>query len=272
MVAPTEVIEQWLYGRPKRTQDEYLRDVMQAIAFLRVESLKAITLKHLQDYQAYLLQVRHLKDASVRRKVAALRGLLKFAQEQGYIDRNPAVALRSPKDISSLHERILTREQVQAIIAAAKPGRDHALLRFIYASGARISEACGLLWKDCLLQADDGAVVQLLGKGSKWRSVAIPAAVWAEMVQLRGDRVADDDKVFGLTRRNAHDIFKAAAKTAGHPDSSCHWFRHSIASHLAAAGMDVVEVRDFLGHANISTTNDYFHVTKGKGAGDYLSL
>ena len=105
------IIEQWLYGRPERTQGEYFRDTAQALKFLQVESLEAITLKGLQDYQTHLLQVRHLKDTSVRRKVAAIRGLLKFAQEQGYIDRNPAVALRSPKDTSSLHERILTREQ-----------------------------------------------------------------------------------------------------------------------------------------------------------------
>ncbi|MEM6598496.1 MAG: tyrosine-type recombinase/integrase [Cyanobacteria bacterium P01_C01_bin.69] len=267
----TAIIEQWLYGRPKRTQDEYLRDVMQALRFLAVDSLEAITLKGLQDYQASLIEVRHLKPASVRRKVAAMRGLLRFAQEQGHIDRNPAIALRSPKDTSSLHERILSREQVQAIIAAASSGRDHALLRFIYASGARISEACGLLWKDCLPQTDGGAVVRLLGKGSKWRSVAIPTPVWDEVNKLRGT-ATEDEEVFRLVRRDAHDIFKAAAKAAGCPESSCHWFRHSIASHLVAAGMGIVEVRDFLGHANLATTNDYAHATKGKSAGDYLSL
>lgn len=266
----TEILEQWLYGRPKRTQDEYLRDVSGALTFLNNPPLETITLADLQRYQSHLLTVRHLKDSTVRRKIAALRSLLKFATEQGHLDRNPAIALRSPKDTSSLHERILTREQVASIIAAAPPGRKHAMLRFTYATGARLSEVCGLLWKDCLPQTDR-VVVRLLGKGSKWRSVSISEAVGAEVLELRGD-APDDAKVFRMNKQTAHDTFKAAARKAGLPNASMHWFRHSLASHLVAAGMPLPDIRDLLGHSNVAVTNAYTHASPEQNASDYLSL
>ncbi|MBD1918873.1 MULTISPECIES: tyrosine-type recombinase/integrase [Cyanophyceae] len=266
-----EILEQWLYGRAKRTQEEYLRDAEAALRFLGDRPLESLTLSDLQRYQAHLVEVRHLKHSSVRRKIAALRSLLRFAQEQGHIDRNPATALRSPKDTSSIHERILSRAQVAAIIAAAPEGKAHAALRLLYASGARASELCGLLWQDCLPQANGGVVVRLLGKGQKWRSVTVSAAVWEEVAALRSG-VPDGSSVFGLNRRQLHDLFKAAAIAADCPHSSCHWARHSLATHLIEAGMPLAAVRDLLGHASIATTNSYVHSNPNQSASDYLSL
>ncbi|NER83986.1 MAG: site-specific integrase [Leptolyngbya sp. SIO1D8] len=139
----TEIIEQWLYGRSQKTQDAYLRDVSQAMNFWGYPPIASISLGCLQSYQTYLIEGLHLRTSSVKRKVSSLRSLLKFAYEQEFIPRNPAIALRSPKVHENLHERILSPQQVQAIIAAAQPGRDRALLRFTYAIGARISESFG---------------------------------------------------------------------------------------------------------------------------------
>ncbi|HZG39263.1 MAG TPA: tyrosine-type recombinase/integrase [Nodosilinea sp.] len=267
----TEILEQWLYGRPKRTQEEYLRDVTSALTHMGNPSLETLTLSDLQRYQLHLIEVRHLKHSSVRRKMAALRSLLRFAQEQGYIDRNPAPALRSPKDTSSLHERILTRAQMTAIIAAAPAGKSHAALRLLYATGARASELCGLLWKDCLPRADGSVVVRLLGKGDKWRSVTVAAEAWAEVAALRSG-APDGAKVFGLSRQQLHEVFKAAAIAAGCPDASCHWARHSLATHLIEAGMPLAAVRDLLGHSSVAVTNAYIHSNPDQSASDYLSL
>jgi integrase/recombinase XerD len=267
----TEIIESWLYGRAKRTQEEYLRDVTAALRWLGDPPLETLALSDLQRYQSHLFEVRHLKDSSVRRKVAALRSLLKFATEQNYLPRNPAVALRSPKDTSSIHERILSRAQVQAIIAHGAPGKHHAALRLLYATGARASELCGILWKDCLPRPDGGAVVRLLGKGSKWRSVQVSPAVWSEVEVLRCGAL-DNALAFNLNRRQLHDIFKAAAVAAGCPDASCHWFRHSLASHLIEAGMPLPKVRDLLGHSSIAVTDRYLHSSPDQSAADYLEL
>lgn len=270
-VQSTVLIEQWLYGRPQATQRAYVKDVLSALRYLDNPLLGSIDLADLQRYQLHLIQGRHLEVSSVRRKVAALRSLMKFAQQQGHIDRNPALALRSPKDNRSLHEKILSREQVQTVIDAASSVRNHAMLRFLYASGARASELCGLLWKDCLAKPDGSAVVRLLGKGEKWRSVTIPPPVWQEVERLRGEKGVED-KVFGVSCRQLGRIFEAAALKAKIPEATPHWFRHSIISHLIEAGMPLPAVRDFAGHSNISTTNIYAHASPEQNPGNYLSL
>lgn len=273
MPAPStnEILEQWLYGRPRSTQETYLRDATLGLEFLGNPILESIVLEDLQRYQSHLIEVRHYKPRTVNRKLSALRSLLKFAHEQEFIPRNPAVALRSPKVHESFQERILTPKQVKAIVVAAEPGRDQALLSFVYATGCRASEACQLLWKDITPKPDGSAVVRLLGKREKWRSVRLPKLVWYQFESLRGEAL-DDDLVFGLARRQAHDVMKAAAVKAGVPDASMHWLRHSLASHALDAGAPISVVRDTLGHASIQTTDKYLHSNPDESAGDYLDL
>jgi integrase/recombinase XerD len=269
----TEIIERWLYGRSKNTQDAYLRDIEQAMRFWDGPPLEAIALGHLQDYQTHLIQQRRLKDASVKRKMNALGSLLDFAYQQEWIPKNPALKLKTPKVHDAIHDRILSVEQVKAIIEAAKPGRDRALLLFTYATGGRISEVCGLLWKDCTPKPDGSAVVRLLGKGDKWRAVKVPASVWSIVAELRSPSLSDEAKVFGLQRRQAHDIVKAAVQKSGAPDeASAHWLRHSNASHSLEAGAPIHVVRDSLGHASIQTTDKYLHSNPDQSASDYLNL
>lgn len=267
----TEMVERWLYGRSRNTQDAYLRDFDQAQRFWGNIQIASISLGHLQDYQTFLIQQRRLKDSSVKRKMNTLGSLLDFAYEQEWIPKNPAVKLKTPKVHDSLHDRILSPEQVRSVIAAAKPGRDRALIRFTYATGARISEVCGLLWKDCTAKSDGAAVVRLLGKGDKWRSVKLPASVWAELSALRGD-AHDEASVFNLKRRQAHDVFKAAMMKAGCKEASAHYLRHSNASHSLEAGAPIHVVRDTLGHASIQTTDKYLHSSPDESSSDYLSL
>ena len=267
-----EIIAEWLYGRPKSTQEVYLQGATLGLKFLGNPKLENIALGDLQRYQSHLIEVRHLKPRTVNKKMSALRSLLRFAYEQDYIPRNPAVALRSPKVHENLHERILTPEQVRGIIAAAAPGRDCALLLFAYATGCRVSEACGVLWKDFSPKPDGAAVVRLLGKRDKWRSVRLPASVWVDVAALR-DGASDDASVFGLNRQQAHDIIKAAALKANAPaEVSFHWLRHSNASHSLDAGAPISVVRDSLGHASVQTTDKYLHSNPDESAGDYLEL
>ena len=127
-----EIIEQWLYGRPRPTQKAYLRDATWALKFLGNPSLESIVVGDFQRYQLHLIEVRHDSTRTVNRKVSAVRSLLKFAHEQEFIPRNPAVALRSPKVHENLSDRILTPQQVRSIIAAAKPGRDLTMIKFTY--------------------------------------------------------------------------------------------------------------------------------------------
>ena len=265
----TQVLEHWLYGRPRATQKIYLRHVQAALEWMDLEDIRDIELVDLQDYQSHLFHTLHQASATVNGKMAALRSLLRFAHEQEIIARNPAIALKSPKVHSNLHERILTPEQVQAIIACANEGRDQALLVFLYATGCRVSEACGLLWKECRTLPNGVGVVRLLGKGDKWRSVRVPAVPWSRVLALASDPRLYDE-VFGIRSSQARNIMKAAAIKAGHPSASPHWLRHCNASHSIEAGAPLPVVRDSLGHSNISITNIYAHSNPDESSGDYL--
>ena len=272
MVSDVEILEQWLYGRAPLTQKVYLRDVERALRWLDSPSIEEISLGQLQQYQSHLISDRHDAPATVNRKMSALRSLLRFSHEQGWIDRNPALALKSPKVHNNLHERTLTVEQVEAICNAATTDRNRAFLRLAYATGARISELCNLLWKDCKPKIDGSAVVWFLGKREKWRSVHVPTSAWFWVGRLRNG-APDDQRVFGVKVRQASDITKAAVLKAGAPaEASTHWFRHSTASHSLDAGAPISVVRDTLGHSSVAVTDRYLQGNPDKSAGDYLKL
>ena len=277
MTEPTniEIIEQWLYGRAIATQKAYLRDATFALKWMGDPVLADVTLAKLQDYQEYLFHELRQAPGTVNRKMSAMRSLLRFAHEQEYIVRNPALWLRSPKVNKSVHERILTVEQVKAIFEAANPGRDRIFLKAVYATGARASELCGskaIAWKDFRPRPDGNVDVMIYAtKTSTWRSVGISPSVFEAIKTLRGDAIATD-RVFPFDRKHGHATMKRAAAKAGIPKASLHWLRHSRISHLLEAGAPLPLVRDEAGHSNISTTDIYSHNTRKESGSDYLNL
>lgn len=272
MLSDTTIIEQWLYGLAAPTQKAYLRDLEKALRWMGGVAIAEIDLGHLQGYQTHLISDRHDAPATVNRKMSSVRSLLIFAHDQGHIPRNPTTALKSPKVHNNLHERTLTTEQVEAICNAATTDRNRAFLRLAYATGARISELCNLLWKDCKPKPDGSAVVWFLGKREKWRPVRVPAAGWFWVGRLRNG-APDDRRVFGFKLRQASDITKAAVLKAGAPpEASTHWIRHSTASHSLDAGAPISVVRDTLGHSSVAVTDRYLQGNPDKSAGDYLKL
>ncbi|MGD1941842.1 MAG: tyrosine-type recombinase/integrase [Leptolyngbyaceae cyanobacterium] len=270
-VADIPVVESWLYGRPKRTQRAYLKDVEQAFAWLG-RPMADVLLPDLQAYQTHLFGHCRQAASTVKRKTNALRSLFKFAHDQGLIERNPCMGLRSPKVAQRIDDKLLDKGQVRVVIAAAKPGRNQALLMFLYAVGCRVSEACGVTWKDITPKPDGSAVARLLGKGDKWRSVKVPAAVWAAVKELRGD-AGSLDRVFGISERWAQEIARTAGYKAGAEIAvTPHTFRHCNASHAIEAGAPLPVVRDSLGHSSIAVTDIYAHSNPEQSSSDYLGL
>lgn len=266
-----EFIESWLYGRPKTTQKVYLSSICRAFEWMNV-GLSGVTLQDLQDYQAELFHHRRLKTATVAANMRAVCSFLAFAADEGWIPRNPAKNLKVPKVNRRIDDKVLSHDEVNAAISAAKAGRDQTLLKFLYAVGCRVSEACSVTWKDIKPKPDGVAVVDILGKGDKWRSVRIPASVWNEMQALRGD--ADPlDRVFPISVRWAQEIAKNAGYGAKlHDGLTPHKFRHSNASHAIEAGAPLPVVRDSLGHSSIAVTDIYAHSNPEQSSSDYLGL
>jgi integrase/recombinase XerD len=224
-----------------------------------------------------------LASTSRRRRAAALRGFYRFCFGEGLIEQDIAAHLDLPRDSRHLPE-ILTVDEVARLLEASadatteQPGRirDRTLLELLYAAGLRVSEAIRLDIEDVSL---DGAFVRVIGKGDRERLVPIgeEAVGWlrryldavrpawlavAHVQPVRGGPVFLTARGRRLARQQAWMAVKAAAANAGLNDRvSPHTFRHSFATHLLEGGADLRVVQELLGHATISTTQLYTHLT-----------
>ena len=230
-----------------------------------------------------------LAPSSLRRRAAALKGFYRFAYGESLIPIDVAAHLDLPKPSRLLPETLTPDETVRLLEAAggedpdapdapnaAHALRDRALLELLYAAGLRISEAIGLDREDLSV---DGAFVRVIGKGDKERLVPVGdvaldwlgrwisgprAALIARhhVVPIRGGPLFLGDRGGRLARQQAWAAVKRAAAAAGLTDRvSPHTLRHSFATHLLEGGADLRIVQELLGHASISTTQLYTHLT-----------
>lgn len=269
------LIEMWLHGLSPQTQERYRRTSRRFLDFVN-KPLHLVTLADLQGWQLTLLD---LSPSSQRTALATIKSLLSFGHKIGVLPENIGLQMRSPKAKDCLHERILGEQEVQAMIALETNDRNRVILLLLYASGLRVSELCQLTWKDLKPRGDSGQVT-VLGKGSKTRTVLLPAAVWHEVMQLRGDAHSGDavfcsregdDMGRHLHRSQIHRIVAAAASRAGIEGKvSPHWLRHSHASHSLEHGAPIHLVQATLGHSDITTTSRYLHASPSDSSAMYL--
>ena len=219
--------------------------------------------------------IRGLAPTSLRRRAAAIRGFYRFAYGEGLIPVDVAARLDLPRQPRLLPET-LTQDETERLLEAAATLRGRTLLELLYAAGLRISEALRLDLEDVSL---DGAWVRVVGKGDRERLVPVgdvalewlgrwlaeerPALLALQHVKpLRGGPRFLGDRGRRLARQQAWSIVKAAAAAAGLADRvSPHTLRHSFATHLLEGGADLRIVQELLGHASISTTQLYTHLT-----------
>lgn len=216
-----------------------------------------------------------LAPTSLRRRAASIRGFYRFAFGEGLIGVDVAQHIDLPRQPRLLPET-LTVDEVERLLEAAPDLRGRALLELLYAAGLRISEALGL---DVEQLSVDGAFVRVIGKGDRERLVPVgdvaldwlnrwltegrPALIAIGHVSPeRGGPLFIGDRGRRLARQQGFGIVKAAARTAGLSDRiSPHTLRHSFATHLLEGGADLRIVQELLGHASISTTQLYTHLT-----------
>jgi integrase/recombinase XerD len=217
-----------------------------------------------------------LSPRSVARSVHALRGFYRFAIREGRLETDPMENLRAPRAFKAL-PRFLTPAQVEALLAAPDVEtplgvRDRAILEVLYATGLRVSELISLDPGDVDLQV---GIVTCFGKGSKERIVPLgsEAMRWIEryLGEVRGrlGRGRGAKALFlshrggRLSRMGLWGIVRRHAVTAGVERTlTPHVLRHSFASHLLERGADLRSLQAMLGHADISTTQIYTHVTR----------
>ncbi len=262
-------------GLAPNTVEAYRRDLDQYLAFL---AERGVTDPAEGDVAAFVaaLRARGLRPSTVARKLAAVRGLHRFAVMEALATADPTLLVEGPRRGASL-PKALTVSEVEAILASPDPdtplgARDTALMEFLYATGARVTEAVDLDTTDVDL---DTATALVTGKGSKQRMVLLGRyAVEAiarylphrlELIAGRGDPGALFVNARGgrLTRQGMWGIVRRHAAAAGIDRNrvSPHVLRHSAATHMVEGGADLRSIQEMLGHASISTTQVYTRVS-----------
>ena len=259
-------------GLSANTLQSYQRDIvkLQAWAEKNGKQIEKLERKDLREWIARMSR-DGLAPTSVSRAVSALRGFYRFLMLDGHIKRHPAEDLNTPQRLTHLPQ-FLNEEEIERLLDAPDVKtdegiRDRAMLELMYATGLRVSEMCGLRTTDVDIQA---GLIVCYGKGSKQRRVPIgkSAIHWLlEYFRVR-KKLAGESKPHlflrrgkPLTRQIAWSIVKTHAERAGVPDISPHTLRHSFATHLMQHGADSRSVQALLGHADISTTQIYTHIT-----------
>ncbi|MFJ4039424.1 site-specific tyrosine recombinase XerD [Microbacterium sp. NPDC090007] len=275
-------------GLSAHTVSAYRRDLDVYVAWLRVRGLSSIdqvTPALVADFVAERASAEPPPaSSSLARLQSSVRGLHRFLVREGGVTDDPSGRLRPPKAPRRL-PKALTIAQVDALMDAAGPApgsldassaepaavRDRALLEMLYATGARVSEIVQL-------DVDDtapGDLLRVRGKGDKERIVPVGsyarAAVEAYLTRVRpalAARGRATPRLFlgvrgaPLSRQSAWLVIQAAAERAGlTAHVSPHTLRHSFATHLLQGGADVRVVQELLGHASVSTTQIYTHVS-----------
>lgn len=262
------------------TLASYERDLMSYVTHI----FEVQNIKHFDDIERVhiLLHLQQLREAgntarTVSRHISAIRSFHQFLLREKRCVNDPTVHIELPKLEQKLPE-VLTIEQVDALINAtanAKPPaniRDRAMLELLYATGMRISECIDLNCEDLHLTM---GFVRVFGKGGKERIVPLGRSAIAacetylnqgrfvlEKPENRTEALFLNKRGKRLTRQGVWKLLKGYASKVGIEKMTPHIFRHSFATHLIENGADLRAVQELLGHADISTTQIYTHISK----------
>lgn len=275
-------------GLSKNTVDSYRRDLAGYIVYLqdieKVHSLNHVSRVHIIQY------LMSLKDkgraaTTLARHTASVRAFHQFLLREKTTEQDPSVHIESPKTERKL-PKVLSLQEVEELLNVPQTGkpigmRDHAMLEVLYATGIRVSELIGLNVADVHLKM---GFVRCIGKGNKERIIPLGKMANQSLDTYlqtgRGHLLKnkDSDALFlnnqgsRLSRQGFWKILRKLALQANvKKQLTPHTLRHSFATHLLENGADLRAVQEMLGHADISTTQIYTHVTKARLKDIYTS-
>jgi len=262
-------------GAAANTVEAYSRDLTRYLGYLGERTPSQIRPTDVAGYLAHL-KGEGIAPRSRARALSALRMLHRFLVVEGYCETNPTSIIEAPKGVQKL-PRVLSCRDVEALLAAplgtgAIELRDAAMLELLYATGLRVSELVGLAVAEVNVSA---GYLMTIGKGDKERLVPMGEssckAVSRYLALARGELLkgGTSSRLFlsrlgkGMTRQAFWNIVKKRALQAGvRSNISPHTLRHSFATHLLDNGADLRSVQIMLGHADLSSTQIYTHVTR----------
>ncbi len=260
-------------GLAKNSIESYERDLAKLKNWADGEGLEILELTR-QDLRGFIadLSRENLSANSVQRITSAVRGFYKFLMIDSHLEKNPAEDIQAPQKGFYL-PKFLNQSEIEQLLSAPDVSqeiglRDRALLELMYACGLRVSEAVDLKISDVEL---DLGILTCKGKGNKTRKIPIgtSAVEWLKsyLVLRRRKENIEIQNLFvtslgrPINRQTIFNLIKEYAEKCGLEDVSPHTLRHSFATHLIQNRADVRSVQQMLGHADISTTQIYTHIT-----------
>ena len=257
-------------GLSPETYRAYLNDTRHLLAFL---DEKGLDIPDRSVVRAYMLKLHRLYDrSSINRKLSSLRGFFDFVMTQSDLKVNPFSHVRSLKKKEDL-PGFLTPDEIIDMIECTTDLRDRAILELLYSTGIRVGEVETM---NCMDVDVKSGFILVTGKGSKQRRVPVGeralAAIRAYLIS-RGieDPIYCPEPLFLntrgkrlMTRSIRRAVYKWSDAVALRRHVSPHVIRHTFATHLLDAGADLRSIQEMLGHASLSTTQRYTHLTLDK--------
>jgi integrase/recombinase XerD len=268
-------------GLARNTLESYERDLTKYIQFLHNQGISEFG--HSQKHHILtfltLLKNEGRAAATVSRHMVSIRSLYQFLVRERMIEHDPSLNMETPKLVKKL-PKVLSVSEVENLLEAPQTStaagmRDKAMLEVLYATGIRVSELISLDVADVNLAM---GFLRCMGKGSKERIIPLgrlagdAARNYIESMRPKLVKPAKSDPALfisrigaRMTRQGFWKIIKRYAMEAGiAKDITPHTLRHSFATHLLENGADLRAVQEMLGHADISTTQIYTHVTRSR--------
>lgn len=257
-------------GFSLNTLEAYQNDIESFLDFLKptgIQNWKELQQQHVIDFLTYKKNSNYAS-ASISRALIAIKIFFRFLKREGVITDNVTLLLSTPK-IWQLIPDILSLKEMETLLKLPDPSeekgaRDRAILEVLYASGLRVSELCGLSIRDV-----DDDYIRIKGKGGKERIVPIGKKAIEAIDRYLHFRNGETNEALFVGRRNrpidrvtVWRLVKMYASEAGITKNIFpHTFRHSFATHLLDNGADLRIIQELLGHASITSTDRYTHVS-----------
>ena len=255
-------------GYSAKTIREYSYDLQMFENFNEDKSLEKCTTTDLRRFFLHLKRDKSYAPRSLHRKICSLKSFYKFLKKEAFISANPAENIESPKIPKSLPKTI-TIEEAFTLLNAPKNIRDKTVLYLLYGTGMRVSELSDLNIKNLDLKNRLIRIVE--GKGGKDRIIPLPDLIIPIIEEYLVSRRKDTDSPAlilnrsgqRLTSRSIQRLVKKYKEQANFQEKKVtpHTLRHAFATHLLANSVDIRVIQELLGHASLSTTQLYTHVS-----------
>ncbi|MFX0013749.1 MAG: site-specific tyrosine recombinase/integron integrase [Promethearchaeota archaeon] len=254
-------------GYSPKTIREYSYDLKMFERFNNGKSFEEITTMDLRRFFLHLKRDKEYAARSLHRKICALKSFFKFLKKEGVITTNPTENIESPKIPKSLPKTITIEETMQLLGTPDNP-RDKAILYLLYGTGMRVSELTNLNIEQIDLKEK---IIHIVGgKGGKDRIIPLPNGIIKILEDYITTRENTQDPALILNRsgnrltpRSVQRIVKKYKEAADllERDVTPHTLRHAFATHLLSNAVDIRIIQELLGHASLSTTQLYTHVS-----------